>query len=504
MHLYVTVLLSGNMLLILYALISVTGRMTLSGVGLIDSLPIGLYILPLLIFLPIMIRAFYRERTAAWNFVFMLICTVFYSLLSLLVRGFIIFLILNLIAQALIFVIGRFRPKGSLKKASKKGLVYIVLLNMLGLTFPISTVIMGQTSIASVSSHSPADIALEVPLASFDFPYTNLTPTPQLLAELESAGFSLDLHILEQDDASWDRLETWLVALNASVIEYSVTLTASATPPSEQISFLSTTESLLSVYSNHTDSLIQLASLLAALGISNGPSVVFFDMTLSRAHWQKLMLHTRALDLVGFSALMRASLFSVEPLEVQSAAIDLAELSESFALKSGVIVEPFVLDDLQDGDTIAMRLCGQTVYTLSLWDRIEVQCSRSRFSYEMLGDVGEYMVFSYAGSISHIGTKWTMRMGEIGNVTDISGRPNLVYGSLESLAQDLYLSAGSGVPSITLGSLSSLMTAFGVDAIAELRDSIDLVTQTSVTYTFRIYAFRAVFLAIDAFDFLMM
>jgi hypothetical protein len=63
---------------------------------------------------------------------------------------------------------------------------------------------------------------------------------------------------------------------------------------------------------------------------------------------------------------------------------------------------------------------------------------------------------------------------------------------------------GNGISKITIGSLPSLLSAFGNNAIAELRTALDATTQGVATYTFRIYAFRAVFIAIDAFDFLML
>ncbi len=502
-HLFVTLLLAANMLLIMYALVSVTGRMSLSGVGLIDSIPIALYILPLMIFLPIMIRAFYRERTAAWNFVFLLICTVFFSLLSQLVRGFVVFLVLNAFAAVLLFVMGRFRPKGSLRKAGKKGLLYVVLLNMLGLTFPISTVIMGQTPIVGVVVTQPGEVTLEIPLASFDFPYANVTPDSGLLDDLVSFDFSLDLHAQEGNLSSWQRLEDWLIALNSTSIQYTVTLTAPGYALTGEVQSLASTESLLQVYSNHSQSLAELDALLTSQGITNLPSVVLFDMTLPRGHWQKLMLHTRSLDLSGFSGLMRKSLFAVTPLAIQDAALDLSEQADALGLSSGVLVEPFVVDDLLDGDTVSMRLCGQTVNTLQLWDRIEVLCSRTRFSYEMLGDVGEYMAASFASSVARLGNSWSMRMSEVGNRSDISGRMDPIYNSMDSLTRDIALSFGSGVGGITLGSLQSLLMSFGSGSIETLRTSIDAVTSATATYTFRIYAFRAVFAAIDSFDFLM-
>ncbi|MFX1483254.1 MAG: hypothetical protein ACFFCP_08695, partial [Promethearchaeota archaeon] len=96
LHLFITAILLINMVLILYALFSISLRMTLGGVGLVDTLPIALYLLPLLIFLPLMIRSYYKDRTAALNFVFLIIATVVFGLLSTLVRGFIICMIFNI------------------------------------------------------------------------------------------------------------------------------------------------------------------------------------------------------------------------------------------------------------------------------------------------------------------------------------------------------------------------------------------------------------------------
>ncbi|MHA2352536.1 MAG: hypothetical protein ACXABX_05400, partial [Candidatus Thorarchaeota archaeon] len=150
LHRFITVVLIVNMVLILYALISVTFGMTLSGVGFVDSLPLAFYILPMMIVLPIMVRAYYLGRTAAWNFFFLTICTVFFGMLSLLVRGFLICLIFNIVAVVSLFFMGRFRPRGKLRQAGKKVIAYFLLMNVLGLSFPVSIVLMGQNPIATI------------------------------------------------------------------------------------------------------------------------------------------------------------------------------------------------------------------------------------------------------------------------------------------------------------------------------------------------------------------
>ncbi|MHA2005110.1 MAG: hypothetical protein ACW975_12380, partial [Candidatus Thorarchaeota archaeon] len=150
--------------------------------------------------------------------------------------------------------------------------------------------------------------------------------------------------------------------------------------------------------------------------------------------------------------------------------------------------------------SVAMKVCGQTVNTLSQWDKVQVDNSRSGFSYEMDGDVGEYLSHSFSRTVAQYGPAWSMRLGVVGNESDIQSRPNQVYNSLESIAEDLVIAEGNGVPSLTLESLPLLLSTFGPDGVEHLMTSIEDITQVGVTYTFRIYAFRAVFIAIDAFD----
>ncbi len=278
-------------------MLTVTVRMSLSGVGILDSMPIALYILPMMIFLPLMIRAFYQNRTAAWNFAFLLVASVFFSMLSLLVRGFLVCVIFNIVAVVSIFILGRFRPKGSIRSAGKKTIAYILLMNMLSLTFPISIVVMGQVPIANVSGNSDADIMLSVPLADFDFPYNNVTPTAGILSDLESNQFGVNLRVLESDNESWLKLGDWLTALNSSNVPYTITLTADrASLVGSEPTEIGTTDVIQGVYESHSDALSLL--VIELQNITNSPQQVLFDMTLSRPEWQKLMFHTRSLDLI--------------------------------------------------------------------------------------------------------------------------------------------------------------------------------------------------------------
>jgi hypothetical protein len=491
-------------MLILYAILAITIRMTIGGVWIIDTLPIALYILPLLILLPMMLRSYYRERIAAFNFVLLIISSVIFGMLSNLVRGFAICLIFNIISIVAIFVIGRFRPKESIKKVGKKGLAYIVLLNMLGLMFPVSVVLMGQTPIATTTPTVIPEISLTVPLADFNYPYQNVIPDSELLTDILENAISLDFKLAENTPSSWSHLRTWLEAINTSTIEYTITLVADRESlAGENPTTLATTELIEGVYQSHESALETLVEE-TLVNISNTPKTFLFDMTLSRPEWQSLMNQTRSLNLVGFGGLLRMSLDSTCLNSIQTAEASLHNQTEKYGLNAGLVVESFVVDDLQDGDTGAMRLCGVTVDSFSLWDQFVVSCVRSRFSFEMNGDVGEYLTHTFSSTISGLGAHWGLILGEVGNSTDVVGRQDGVYETLDVLSNDITLATGHGVARLTVGSLPSLLSAFGPDAIDQLRSSIDSTQTGLATYTFRIYAFRAVFIAIDSFDFIML
>ncbi|PNX52511.1 MAG: hypothetical protein BV458_09240, partial [Thermoplasmata archaeon M9B2D] len=320
---------------------------------------------------------------------------------------------------------------------------------------------------------------------------------------LTSNSFGVDFRILEDDMQSWVRLRSWLVLLNDSAIEYSITLTPNRSALVDvSAQTLATTELIEAIYREHRDALLYLTNT-TLLAITHLPQSIAFDLTLSRHEWQMLMLETRSLDLIGFSSLMRTSIFSVSVDRIENEATLLHNDIVTSGIIGGILVEPFVIDDLQDADTTSMRVCGVTFATLGLWTHHSVLCQRSRFSFEMQGDVGEYLVHSYSSSISRLGEQWSMRMGNIGNSTDVSGRVDSVYESIDILVNDIALAAGNGVQALTLDSLPSLLNTFGATGLTQLRDSIDAVVLGSATYTFRIFAFRAVFMAIDAFDFLM-
>ena len=307
----------------------------------------------------------------------------------------------------------------------------------------------------------------------------------------------------KDDTKSWLRLNEWLISLNDSSLPYTVTLTANrAGLVGSDPQVIGTTDIIQGVFESHSSALSQLGGELE--NITNSPQHILFDMTLSQPEWHKLMFHTRSLDLIGFTGLMRSSIYSTDISIINQESTSLKQQANSLGFSSGIIIESFVIDDLQDNDNVAMRLSGVTLPSLDLWDTIAVSSSRSRFSIEMNGDVGEYLVESYSKSVGALGSKYSIRLGEAGNVSDILDRSEIVYENLQVLCDDIALSTGNGVANLTIDSLPSLLSSFGSTVLADLRTLIDADNVASATYTFRIYAYRAVFIAIDSFDLIML
>lgn len=499
-HLYVTLVLVLNIALILYTMSAITIRMALAGLDIIDSLPIALYVIPLLVILPMLLLAFYRERTGLFNFVMIVVTSIFFGLPSPLVHGFVLIIICNVIGAALILIIGQFKFKGDLKNVGKKGIAWFIILNLVGTMFPISVAMMGQSPIVTVNAESAASIYLDVPLTEFEDAVLPIQPEAQLISDISSNDFGLSLRILESHNESWYLMIDWLEQLNTTSIPYDLTFVfdrdaiAQLNPNS-----LGTTSLFQEIFESHSESLTNITNHLISENIVNRPTCVYFDMTQSETEWSLLMSQIRNVDLVGFSQIIRSSIDVINSTFIFEQTDSIVTQGMNSNLAIGAIIESFVLDDLQDYDTVSMKSSGVTIESLELWDAIKVDASRSRFSNEMEGDVGEYLIHSYSRSISNMGQTWGMNIGRIG--TPIEN--GFYYSTLDLLVSDLTISAGNGVENITVKSLPSLLSTFGSSGLSDFRAVIDSHAPAEVTYTFRIYAFRAVFIAIDIFDLIM-
>ncbi len=497
---YLTVtILSLNIVIIIYAVISILVRLTMIGVALLDSLPIAFYVIPLLVFLPLIIRDYYLNRSALMPVVITLIMCVFYLLLVRLVHLFYLMFAMNLLACSLMVILGRLRPKTSIKTLGKKGVVYLVVLNLIGLLFPASILIMGQTQIAAVEYSSSSSIFLDMPLYNWDFPYLDHAPDNQTLNSLQNNEFGLSFRIDGYSQTSMDRLQSWLTALNKTTIEYNIVFSA------VHDIYRNTTADFVRTFNAFAEYTTIFVNLTQSMNVLNLPSIIYFDLTLTRTEWQSLLSSARSIDLTGFSITIRSISDNINQSIIIEMTKEIVNQAHNNGLLAGVVVDAFVLDDIQDGDTLFMKYCGVTYDSMSLWDKVQYYASRTRFSLEMINDVGEYLVYSYSRSVGNTGDEdYELRLGLAGNATDNEGRQSSVYGNLDVLIKDIKAAYGNGVSCIVLESLPFILTSFGDSALSTIRNALGQSETVPITYTFRIYAFRAVFTVIDSFDVIML
>lgn len=502
LHIFSTFVFAINIVLIVYALLSLTSRMLISGVPLVDSLPMAFYILPLMIFLPLILLAYYRTRSAILAIAILVISAVVFGIISGLIRGFIVLLILNISAVVIVFVLGRFRSKYSIRKIGKRGIAWLVFLNSLGLMLPISIYIMGQVPIATVSSSEEPTIFLEMPLGAFEYSYVNITPTTAILDEFSLSSFGIDLRVLAGDNESINRLILWLDALESNSIQYRITISTNREAlDSFDSNLLGSTSLFESLYELYWSTLERILTLMEEMSIPANHHQFVLDMRLSQLEWELLMSKTRNVDLLGFSSLIRESIDSISKDELSSIVENGNEIVSSQGISLSYSLEGFAVDDLLDNDATMMTFCGVTSETLaSSASTLEIFCDRTRYSYSMSGDVGEYLVYAYSLSpaISSI------RLGTIGLTNGLDLNPSPVYQELDELAMDIVIASGNGVAEIVLSSLPFLISTYGENGPTQLKSEIESIGIVEVTYTFRVYAFRAVIMAIDSFDSIML
>jgi len=455
--------------MILYALSSLVTRMSFASVGLADSLPLSLYILPLLVILVSVLRGYARTRIALGALVILGISGVVFGVISNLVRGFVVLSFLNLIA------------------------VLLMPLNLLGAMFPVSVYVMGQVPVGSVDA-SPAQVYVDIPMSP------ELVPqAASILSNLSDHSLGADLRVSVDNNESWSRLEVWLTMLDSfgdipALITLSLNRSALIQSP---VTTLGSTGLFESMYGSYSDAIGQLTYVLEDAGISDASMTVMFDMRLSEPEWAALMGQMRSIDLAGVTLLYRHALDLVSRSTVESLGLGLTASVHDAGLVVGFLIESFAFDDWLDNDTMVMLACGVTAFVLNEADRIEVDCSRSRFSREMNGDVGEYLAYSYGLSAGAMNGARLVGL-RLGRLYDELGPTGSIL-TPTMLQRDIAAASGTGVSAITVESVTELMSYGGDWPEALLGHGSD-GEPVGVRYTFRIYAFRAVTVAIDSFD----
>ncbi len=495
--------MATNIALIIYALLSIVGRSVTSGVPLIDSLPLAFYVLPLMVILPKILLDLYRTRSAILNLIILVISAAVFGLISSLIHGFVVLVFLNITAAIIIIVIGRFRPTQPIRSIGRKGCAWFLVMNVLGLMLPISIVVMGQNPIATVVTNQDAALYLEMPLADFEYNYTDISPSIALLDNLKSSNIGIDLRCLSNSTASTSRLETWITALNSENLPYRITISSDRDAIDRWVA--SQTNSQLTAFDviagEYSALLDAIHNVTDSHGIEASTLHVYFDMALSSREWESMMKYVRDVNLPQFSTYLRNSIDQLPPDHLLQDYITVTEKAKALGFDYSFVVDGFVVDDAIDGDSVIARLDG---FSTSIFQEyrptFEISCSRTRYSSAMAGDVGEYLVYSY--SLSSYAE--SMRLGIAGNRSGIDPISSPVYSDLSTLASDIAIASGNGVAEIVVCTLPSILSSFGNDSLTSLRNELQSITEAQVTYTFRIYAFRAVVMAIDAFDFIML
>ncbi len=492
----------ADIVLMTYALLAVTYRATSLGLSLIDSLPLAFYALPLLVFLPSMLKAYYNSRSGIVPLVIFTIAGVIFILIAPIQSVFYLMSALNMIAIVVVFMDGRLRPQGSVRSLGKRTVGYIVLLNLIGLVFPASVYIMGQTPIATGSLDQMPEVYMTVPTASIEYTSESILPSGDLLQALQDTGFGVDIQYLIGNNDSLQQATAWLVEVSNATIPLRVSLHSNRTSYLVDSSSLGDQNIHSQVYSNLRQGAQTVLELISTLGIENSSIQLLADLRMSESEWATFFDPIRSLNLGEFSHLVEHAISGINQSALEVYFLGLKEVVSGAGLSFGLLVDSFVIDDFSDNDATLMLTDGVTPSILRDVDFLEIDIMRSKFSLEMDGDVGEYLVHSYSRSaraLTESGIECGCRLGLVGAVLDIQERANPVYQTVEAIARDVVICSGNVATSVAIASLESLMRNEGVDSVANLRDAILDVGEQSVTYTFRIYAFRAVVFAIDSF-----
>ncbi len=501
--------LVSDAVVVLTTLLVLVLRSADAGLGVIDSLPVGLYVLPLMVLLPLVILAYHRTRTViAPLFVFVPVVVVL-GPMSMLVHSFVILMALNLFSLGWVVLVGRLPTTGSIRGGiNRRSIAILVVLNLIGLAFPVTTYAMGQLPIHVVSPVGTPEVYLTVDTRSSSLWNTvPLSPNASLVSQIETSGLGLEIVVDMAEPMSRLMLEQWLGLMNTTHIRYIITIDSNR---SQSVSHdpvsLGTTSMLQSLFDRHAEGLRGLSAIMNRTGVNRTLGAVQYDLRLSEQEWSLLMERMRLLDVGGVASLFRSTIESIDSTAIEARLIQLVEETHAIGLRCDVLVDALVLDDWLDSDCLFMSACGVTPQALDVVDGVSLACSRTSYSAHMLGDVGEYLVYSYAQSAARAiarGLDCSLRIGVAGDLTGHDGRHTDVYSDIAVLASDVGIISGCGVERVTIESLNSLMTVLGRQAVDTLKTAISAIGPQMINYTFRIYALRAVLMAIDMYDVIM-
>jgi hypothetical protein len=494
----VLVILLVDTILIGYVLVSVIFRLQIAGLTLIDSLPIAMYVLPLFVFLSLIIRGHYREISKIPSVAVLLIAGVIFALISPLGIGFLVVSTVNFISSCWLIVTSTVTVEIDRSSVNRKTIAYLLLLNLIGLLFPASVYLMGRIPITTVSYSGNGMVYFELDINEAIYNGGNLNNGSILIQDLKDTRFGLEFVIRHRNNISWDSLSSALENVTSNGIAYSITLDANR---SDLVvgnpSVLGTNEVIAGLYQRYSSMLFDLVETLNSSHIESKPNYVLFDMTLSPEERALFMNEVRQIDLYGFSNLVSSTITAMNQTSIERYGTELRVHCEEYELSPGLIVNSFVLDDAVDGDSSIMLACGVTRSVFDGFPSNQIDCLRSSFSTYMEGDVGEYLCYAFSSLQGSPITR--LRLGEIMPSPSSNQEQIDSYNEIGTLADDIAISLGNGAQSVTVVSLPQGLSLFGSEFLTNLKAILESISEVPITYTFRIYALRAVLQAVDAF-----
>ncbi|TFG11303.1 hypothetical protein EU537_12755 [Candidatus Thorarchaeota archaeon] len=494
----ILVVLLLDTILIGYVLVSIVFRLQVAGLTLVDSLPIAMYVMPLFVFLSLIIRAHYKGLSKVPSIAVMAIAGAVFAVISPLAVAFIIISFVNFTSSFWLIMTTEITLEIDRSSISKRAIAYLLLLNLIGFLFPVSVYLMGSTPINSMNYEGEGGVYFTLDMNQVLYEDNILNDDSKLIQDLKDTGFGLELVVNYGNNDAWNTLGSVLGNVTGNDIEYSITLDANRTdlvPRNPTV--LGTNEIILGLYQRYSSMVIALLEVLNSTLTESYPASVLFDMTLSPEEEALFMSEIREIDLYGFSSLVSASITSINQSSLELYGHQLEMTCEGNNLSPGLIVNSFVLDDTIDGDSTIMLACGVTPEILERFPNSQVECIRTSFSNYMAGDVGEYLCYAFSnlqgsGIIS-------LRLGEIIPFFPPNREPIDPYHEVDALADDIAISLGNGAQSVTVIDLVSGLGLFGSDFLTDLEAILESTDAVPITYTFRIYALRAVVQAVDAF-----
>ncbi len=494
-----------NIFILFYTLLSVLVRMIFAGNTLLELIPIILWVLPLFFIIPLITIGLYKNKNTIGSLLVMLIASLFLMAISPLLSKMTIINVINLFGVLLIF--GGFHFKRvkhvSLKrpKISRKSIFWFVFLNIIGIGFPYSVSYMGHNPIVSIP------VAQEMPQIGFIIDYS-----PDLGANVNWTSLSnITLNNISKYgyiilDAPADQFNTnsWFYNMTMFLGTHGINIVAR--PRETSTSDWHVSMQNINTYYKITQN---LTKWIKDNNFESYIKGIEIDFSQAREENLEMMQYMRRVDIPGLCRYLRTlgNISSANTFQIYE---QLGTYIKNQGYTARSLGMPMVLDDLVDGDNFIQLLMGHPM-GIAGWNKKGITLERSTISYAMDGEVYSYYPYSYGLSLyRNFGNESIATIGIAGNISE--DKLNIIhasYSNISEIVRDILILSGIGIQDIEIYSLNTIYASFGeqgvTDILTQISKAIEAQTGEAsipLTYTFRIHAFRMVFMAIDSYDWL--